>query len=187
MSSSFFFFFFWGLCLCVRISFGSPSSPSFFLIYGLSLFLHSPSLPASFPPSLLAAVDPNSGTAAQLEVAKGLGALLQTGWKPRRTIVLASWSGEELGLIGSTAWGEQHARELDAKAVLYVNVDSAVSGPFFQAGATPSLRTLLEKLQEDVRHPYDGEPIARNWTADGGIGILGSGSDYTVFLDHLGE
>jgi len=145
-----------------------------------------PSLPPSLPPFLLAAVDPNSGTAAQLEVAKGLGALLQTGWKPRRTIILASWSGEELGLIGSTAWGEKHARELDAKAVLYVNVDSAVSGPFFQAGATPSMKTLLEKLQEDVRHPYDGQPIARNWTADGGINILGSGSDYTVFLDHLG-
>lgn len=132
------------------------------------------------------AVDPNSGTASQMEVAKGLGALLRRGWRPRRTLVLASWSGEELGLIGSTAWGEAHAAELKEKAVLYVNVDSAVSGPFFHAGATPSLRPLLETLQEDVLHPYSGEPVARNFSAEGGIEILGSGSDYTVFLDHLG-
>ncbi len=131
------------------------------------------------------AVDPNSGTATQLEVAKGLCALLKTGWKPRRTIVLASWSGEELGLIGSTAWGEANAAELKAKAVSYINVDSAVSGPFFHAAATPSLRSILYALQEEVLHPYSGEPIARNFST-GPIDILGSGSDFTVFVHYLG-
>lgn len=134
------------------------------------------------------AVDPNSGTAAQLEVAKGLGALLQKGWQPRRTIILCSWSGEELGLIGSTAWGEANQEELTRKAVAYINVDSAVSGPFFTAKATAAMKDVIEELQGEVLHPYSpgGEAsISSNWTT-GPVGILGSGSDYTVFLDRLG-
>lgn len=79
------------------------------------------------------AVDPNSGTAALLEVAKGLGTLWRLGWRPRRTIVLGSWSGEELGLIGSTHWAESNAQELSRKAVAVLNCDSAVSGPFVRA------------------------------------------------------
>lgn len=81
----------------------------------------------------LRSVDPNSGTAAMLEIAKGLGTLWRLGWRPRRTIIFASWSGEELGLIGSTHWGETNARELSRKAVAVLNCDSAVSGPFVRA------------------------------------------------------
>ncbi len=76
------------------------------------------------------AVDPNSGTAGLLEVAKGFGTLWRLGWRPKRTIILGSWSGEELGLIGSTHFGETNARELSRKAVAVLNCDSAVSGPF---------------------------------------------------------
>ncbi|MGH9576422.1 MAG: M28 family peptidase, partial [Terriglobales bacterium] len=74
------------------------------------------------------AVDPNSGTASQLEAARALGALLKTGWRPRRTIVLGSWDAEEQGLIGSTEWAEQYSKEL-AGAVTYINMDAAASGP----------------------------------------------------------
>ena len=71
------------------------------------------------------------GTAALLEVAKGLGELRRRGWVPERTVVLCSWDGEEWGLLGSTAWGEQHAAELSAKAAAYVNVDVGVAGHDF--------------------------------------------------------
>jgi N-acetylated-alpha-linked acidic dipeptidase len=74
------------------------------------------------------AVDPNSGTAALLEVARALGTLLRQGWRPRRTIVLCSWDGEEYGLLGSTAWAERRAQDLSSRAVAYLNVDVGVSG-----------------------------------------------------------
>src|SRR5260370_34601929 len=74
------------------------------------------------------AVDPNSGTTALLEMARGFGQLLKSAWKPRRTIMPCSWDGEEYGLIGSTEWSEEHATELQQKAVAYLNVDVAVSG-----------------------------------------------------------
>jgi len=167
------------------------------------------------------AVDPNSGTAAQLEAVHGVGELLKGGWRPKRTLVFASWDGEEEGLIGSTEYAEQHAKEL-SRAVAYFNMDAAVSGPDFGASAVPSLKQYLREVAKSVPSPkggsvYDQWKIAtekkekereeererlaqpegemslvagREPTAavvkDVKIGDLGSGSDYTAFLQHLG-
>jgi N-acetylated-alpha-linked acidic dipeptidase len=154
------------------------------------------------------AVDPNSGTAAMLEAVHGISELLQTGWKPERTIVFASWDAEEEGLIGSTEWGEQYEREL-AHAVAYFNLDVAVSGPNFNASAVPSLKGFVRDVTRFVPSPKGGmlynvwkEDRARQpeRRTDGGpgrapnarvesdvpVGDLGSGSDYSVFIQHLG-
>ncbi len=159
---------------------------------------------------LFGAVDPNSGTAALLETARGIGALLKSGWKPQRTLVFASWDGEEEGLVGSTEYVEQYAKELD-KAVVYFNMDAAVSGPNFGASAVPSLKEFVRDVAKSVpspkggtvydvwrttvetaRHPQNpdtGSFNNRKQNADMGdvpVGDLGSGSDYTGFLQHLG-
>jgi N-acetylated-alpha-linked acidic dipeptidase len=159
------------------------------------------------------AVDPNSGTAAMLEAVHGIHELLKSGWKPRRTIVLGSWDGEEEGLIGSTEWGEQHEAEL-VGAAAYFNVDVAVSGPKFGASSVPTLKQFLREVTRVVPSPkggmlYDewrrasqtGSETDRKPTdaigdservpaaqsrPDVPVGDLGSGSDYTVFLQHLG-
>lgn len=158
------------------------------------------------------AVDPGSGTAAMLETIHGVGELLKSGWKPKRTIIFASWDGEEEGLIGSTEWAEEHASELQ-HAVAYFNTDVAVSGPKFGASAVPSLKTFLREITKSVPSPKGGTvfdqwvksheagedsvntqetstsmfraPAAEDQEA-ARIGDLGSGSDYTVFLQHLG-
>ena len=88
------------------------------------------------------AVDPGSGTAATLEMCRAIGAAVKDGWKPRRTLVYASWDAEEYGLVGSTEWAEEHAKTIDQKVVLLLNVDSAVSGPDLDMGGVPSLRDL---------------------------------------------
>ena len=153
------------------------------------------------------AVDPNSGTAAWLETARGLAAAVEAGWQPRRTILLASWDAEEYGLVGSVEWGEDRAAELTANAVAYVNLDSAVTGPDFDVSGTPSLLELVRTIAGEVSEPTKGgtlldawdKRLAKSWAkeepidlADPGavfeprLGALGSGSDYTVFLDHLG-
>jgi N-acetylated-alpha-linked acidic dipeptidase len=161
------------------------------------------------------AVDPNSGTAAQLEAVHGVGQLLKTGWKPKRTIVFTSWDAEEEGLMGSTEFAEQHAKEL-GRAVAYFNMDAAVSGPDFSASSVPSLKQYLRDVAKSVPSPKGGsvydqwkaaaakkdkertkqpepessgasEPKpAAEVQADVHVGDLGSGSDYTAFLQHLG-
>jgi N-acetylated-alpha-linked acidic dipeptidase len=148
------------------------------------------------------AVDPNSGTAAMLESVHGIGALLKQGWHPKRTIVFCSWDAEEEGLIGSTEWVEQHAKELD-HAVAYFNVDVAVSGPSFSAAAVPSLKRFIRELTRSVPSPL-GATVYDQWMADHDegnehrssnappaseevhVGDLGSGSDFTPFLQHVG-
>lgn len=148
------------------------------------------------------AVDPNSGTAAQLETVHGIGALLKSGWKPRRTLVFASWDGEEFGLMGSTEWVEQHAADL-SHAVAYLNIDAGVSGPNFSAAAVPSLKDFVRAIARDVPSPQGGSVYDR-WRenrqpefnrrpapaaplpADAAVGDLGSGSDFTPFLQHEG-
>lgn len=160
------------------------------------------------------AVDPNSGTAAQLEAVRGIGELLKTGWRPKRTLVFASWDGEEQGLIGSTEFAEQHAKDL-SRAVAYFNIDVGVSGDNFGASAVPSLKQYVRDVAKSVPSPKGGsvydqwkaaeekqrqmhtnapaeipgaptrEPAAAV-TSDVRLGELGSGSDYTAFLDHLG-
>jgi len=140
------------------------------------------------------AADPNSGTAQLLEVAKGLGALLKTGWRPLRTLILCSWSGEEYGLLGSTAWGEIHGDSSSgglsrtgflSNALAYLNVDTGVSGAHFGASGTPSLGRVLAGVLGHVKDPSTQKPISETWD-DGKLHALGSGSDYTVFIDHLG-
>jgi N-acetylated-alpha-linked acidic dipeptidase len=147
------------------------------------------------------AVDPNSGTATMLETARAFGQLLKNGWQPRRTIILCSWDGEEYGLIGSTEWAEENADELQQKAVAYLNVDVAVNGPNYGASAVPSLWKLIRAATRDVKDPKTGKTIYQQWqdrareqrsetdpdfNAEARIGPLGSGSDYTPFLQHLG-
>ena len=135
------------------------------------------------------AVDPNSGTTAMLEVGRGFGELLKQGWKPRRTIILCSWDAEEYGLIGSTEWAEEFANDLKEKAVAYLNLDAAVSGANFGASSVPSLWKLLWAVMREVKDPKTGTTVYQQWGKNGGqarIGALGSGSDYTPFLQHLG-
>jgi N-acetylated-alpha-linked acidic dipeptidase len=167
------------------------------------------------------AVDPGSGTAATLEACRALGEAVKSGWKPRRTIVYASWDAEEYGLVGSTEWAEQFAEEIDRKAALMLNVDSAVSGPDLGMSGVPSLRDLALEAAGVVTDVRSGRSLRdiwleskRNaWAASSPLVVadafwnrspalndhsgwpiefrpklnsLGSGSDYTVFLDHLG-
>jgi N-acetylated-alpha-linked acidic dipeptidase len=155
------------------------------------------------------AADPNSGTASLLETARALGELVRSGWKPRRTIVICNWDGEEPGLLGSTEWVEQHRAELQAKAVAYINTDVGVSGPNFTASASPSLNDLIRAATSVVPDPDTGESVYDAWSehSTGGrtelsgiarqtpgartpgeapVGALGSGSDYSPFLDFAG-
>jgi N-acetylated-alpha-linked acidic dipeptidase len=149
------------------------------------------------------AVDPSSGTAAMLESVHGVGALLKQGWRPRRTIVFASWDAEEEGLVGSTEWVEQNAKALE-HAVAYFNTDVGVAGPDFSAAAVPSLKEFLRELTRSVPSPLGGT-VYQQWrinSASGNerrrsnapkvageevhLGDLGSGSDFTAFLQHAG-
>ena len=151
------------------------------------------------------AVDPNSGTAAMLEAVHGLGNLLKQGWTPKRRIVICSWDAEEEGLMGSTEWAEMHAKEL-AHAVAYFNTDVGVAGPDFDAAAVPSLKQFVRDVTRQVPSPkggtvYDqwqatqqasprrrGRTMSAEAPASGEvtIGNLGSGSDFTPFIQHLG-
>ena len=159
------------------------------------------------------AVDPNSGTAAMLETVHGVGELLKSGWKPKRTMIFGSWDGEEEGLIGSTEWAEQHESELGSTAA-YFNMDVAVSGPRFGASAVPSLKQFLRDVTTAVPSPKGGTvyeawqkadqpgvPLTQSPAEAVGdtrrlpaattkgevpVGDLGSGSDYSAFQQHLG-
>jgi N-acetylated-alpha-linked acidic dipeptidase len=137
------------------------------------------------------AADPGSGTAALLEVARCLGLLAEDGLAPKRTIVFASWDAEEFGILGSTEWVEDLADELNAKAVAYLNVDIAATGPNFGASAVPSLKRLVRDVTRDVIDPTTLGSIHDAWAARQGrdeprLGSLGSGSDHSPFLGHLG-
>ncbi|OVA08527.1 Protease-associated domain [Macleaya cordata] len=137
------------------------------------------------------AVDPNSGTAALLDVARRLGKLQKRGWRPRRTIVLCNWDAEEYGLIGSTEWVEENREMLASRAVAYINVDCAVSGAGFHASATPQLDELLKQVTQQVQDPdnssqtiYESWIGSRNFPEVGRLG--GGGSDYAPFVQHVG-
>src|SRR5277367_4793409 len=156
------------------------------------------------------AVDPGSGTATMLETARAFGELVRAGWKPRRTIVMCEWDGEEPGLMGSTEWVEANRAELQAKAVAYLNTDVGVAGPNFTASATPSLKELIREVTREVQDPRDvrsvynvwldratrqqeepsgiARPPAAKFTAPGEVPIeaLGAGSDFCPFFDHAG-
>jgi N-acetylated-alpha-linked acidic dipeptidase len=149
-------------------------------------------------------VDPSSGTASMMELTRALGEVLKGGSRPRRTLVFCSWDGEEVGLTGSTEWGEQFADELEEKAVAYLNVDSSAAGPDFEPQASASLAPLVLELARELPDPATRLPLAEALRAarakaraeEGEKGPVrdddlvdvrvGSGSDHTVFLNHLG-
>ncbi|KKA30578.1 hypothetical protein TD95_001109 [Thielaviopsis punctulata] len=132
-------------------------------------------------------VDPNSGSAVLNEVVRSMGVALDAGWKPLRTIVFASWDGEEYGLIGSTEWVEEYLPWLSGANVAYINVDSGVGGPHFRAAAAPLLHSVLRNVTASVLSPNQtvaGQTVGDLW--DGRISTMGSGSDFTAFQDYAG-
>lgn len=145
------------------------------------------------------AADPLSGHSAMMEEAYALGQLVKDGWKPRRTVVFASWDGEEQGLLGSTEWVEDHAEELRKKAVVYINSDTNRRG-FLSVGGSHSLQAFVNEVGRAVTDPQTNVSVlersraksmvsGNRAAAQGGdlsIYPLGSGSDYTPFLQYLG-
>ena len=147
--------------------------------------------------------DPLSGQVAMLDEAKSIGALVQSGWRPKRTLIFCSWDGEEPGLLGSTEWVETHEKELRAHAVLYINTDSNEKG-FLGLGGSHTLEKFLNGVGMDVTDPERKGPVIirsrasemvgasperlREMQSEPGIhiGALGSGSDYSSFLQHAG-
>jgi N-acetylated-alpha-linked acidic dipeptidase len=149
-------------------------------------------------------VDPSSGTASMMEMTRAFGAMLKVGVRPRRTLVFASWDGEEIGLTGSTEWGEQFSDELRTKLVAYLNVDSSAAGPNFHGGASGSLAPMLVETTNSIANPggaslhdawlkstaierqeeHDSKPVSDANVVNTRIG---SGSDHTVFLNFLGR
>jgi N-acetylated-alpha-linked acidic dipeptidase len=161
---------------------------------------------------VMGADDPLSGQIALLSEAKAIGELAASGWRPKRTLVYLSWDAEEPGLIGSTEWAEAHAEELRAKALLYINSDSNARG-FLSVGGSPSLQHFVNEVAADVIDPQTKVSVGERRRAalavkgleenasaqdkklaaiaaapgkDLPIDALGSGSDYSVFLQHLG-
>ena len=157
------------------------------------------------------AEDPISGMVALEETARSVGELLKTGWRPARTLMFAAWDGEEWGLLGSTEWAEKHRDELRQKAVVYLNSDTNGRGFIFAAGSH-SLQSFLAEIARDIPDPRQNKSVLDVWLARRQAGLpmqsvpvvpragaaparndtifnidaLGSGSDYTAFLDHLG-
>jgi len=140
--------------------------------------------------------DPISGMVALMEEARVVGELAKTGWKPRRTIIYCAWDAEEPGLIGSTEWVEHHADELTSKAAVYLNTDATGRG-FLFAGGSHSLEAFFSQIADEVEDPQTGLSVAERRKAtervNGNIDYdgfklyaLGSGSDYTPFIQHLG-
>lgn len=146
--------------------------------------------------------DPVAGAVALMEEARAFGELLKQGWKPARTVVYCVWDAEEQGLLGSTEWGETHANDLKKHAVAYINTDSNGRG-FLYAGGSHTLEKFINDVARDITDPetkmtvwkrsqlaqISESPQQRKelrQRADWRIGALGSGSDYTVFVDHLG-
>lgn len=148
--------------------------------------------------------DPISGQAALLEEAKSIGELVKSGWKPKRTIVYCAWDGEEPALLGSTEFAEDHAKELQQKAVVYINSDANGRG-FLGAGGSHALETFMTEVARDVNDPQTNVSVLERLKASEiinasstqakqdamnkkgiGLGALGSGSDFSSFLQHLG-
>lgn len=148
------------------------------------------------------ASDSVSGHVSMMAVARAMGGMMKNGWRPRRSVLFISWDGEEQGLLGSTEWVEDLAAELNAKAAVYVNRDAGAGGLSFSSSAVHSLTPFLHELAQSVRPAgaattlydgwlersrgqapaRDGHPMLKAPT----VGALGSGSDYTAFLDHVG-
>ncbi|KAK4051543.1 Vacuolar protein sorting-associated protein 70 [Microbotryomycetes sp. JL201] len=145
--------------------------------------------------------DPNSGTAAVYEVVRTFGQLLKTGWKPMRTILLASWDAEEYGLIGSTEFGEDYHAWLEKHVVAYLNIDVGAAGSHYDLRASPSMADLLRTVSDMVEDPArpgqslrdrarldkkNSTGLANVRANDLDVGALGSGSDFTVMIQRIG-
>ena len=136
------------------------------------------------------ATDPSSGTAMLLSLSQTLGKLKDEGYSPKRSILIGHWDAEEHGVIGSTEWVEQMREELNAKGVIYMNFDGAVSGKGFGASSAPTLKKLLVEASKDVKHPYTDQSLYDFWNKENKneppIGNLGGGSDHIAFYMHVG-
>ncbi|TPX07687.1 uncharacterized protein E0L32_010583 [Thyridium curvatum] len=144
------------------------------------------------------AIDPVSGTTSMNEVARGFGDLLSKGWRPLRKIILCNWDNEEYGLVGSTEWGEDNAEMLSESSIAYINVDESTNGGrILGANGSPLLNTILRDAAKVVESPlYEGKSVYDDWLSDQqladpglaepSLALMGTGSDYTVFFDHLG-
>lgn len=148
--------------------------------------------------------DPVSGLAALMEEAKAIGTLSKQGFKPKRTLIYCAWDGEEQSLLGSTEWVEQHAKDLEQHAVAYINTDGNSRG-FFSAGGSHALKDLVTGIAQDVKDPLTGKTLLSRKLANAivkansaaqkelllqrdtyDLQALGTGSDYSAFLQHLG-
>lgn len=149
-------------------------------------------------------VDPSSGTASMMELTRAFGTMLKNGFRPKRTLVFCSWDGEEIGLTGSTEWGEQFADDLRKNLIAYINVDSSASGPNFEGAAVGSLAPMLVETSYSIADP-SGISLHDAWVKSTSTARkkekdtqpakdenlvntrIGSGSDHTVFLNFLGR
>ena len=149
-------------------------------------------------------VDPSSGTASMMELTRAFGTMLKNGFRPKRSLIFCSWDGEEIGLTGSTEWGEQFADDLRKKLIAYINVDSSTSGPNFEGGAVGSLAPMLVETSYSIPDP-SGTSLHDAWINSTAAARkkdkhaqppkdqnlvntrIGSGSDHTVFLNFLGR
>ena len=136
------------------------------------------------------ATDPSSGTAMLLSLSQTLGKLKDEGYSPKRSILIGHWDAEEHGVIGSTEWVEQMREELNAKGVIYMNFDGAVSGKGFGVSSAPTLKKLLVEASKDVKYPYNDQSLYDFWNKENKneppIGNLGGGSDHIAFYMHVG-
>ena len=136
------------------------------------------------------ATDPSSGTAMLLSLSQTLGKLKDEGYSPKRSILIGHWDAEEHGVIGSTEWVEQMREELNAKGVIYMNFDGAVSGKGFGASSAPTLKKLLVEASKNVKYPYTNQSLYDFWNKENKneppIGNLGGGSDHIAFYMHVG-
>jgi N-acetylated-alpha-linked acidic dipeptidase len=150
------------------------------------------------------AEDPTSGQVTLLEEARALGELSKQGWKPKRTIIYCAWDGEEPMLLGSTEWAEEHDKEIQQHAVAYINSDGNSRG-YLSMNGSHTLEHFVNGVARDIQDPDSGLPVTQRLRlreieqaktaedrqelrqrADLRVDALGSGSDYTAFIDHLG-
>ncbi|XP_070800113.1 N-acetylated-alpha-linked acidic dipeptidase 2 [Pituophis catenifer annectens] len=144
-------------------------------------------------------IDPTTGAAVLQEVARSFGKMMEKGWRPRRTIIFASWDAEEFGLLGSTEWAEENSKLLQTRAVAYINTDSSIEGNYtLRVDCTPLLNQLVYNLTKEVSSPdegYEGKSLYQSWLEKDPssennqrprINKLGSGSDFEAFFQRLG-
>jgi N-acetylated-alpha-linked acidic dipeptidase len=143
-------------------------------------------------------LDPSSGTACLMELARAFGEAKKAGFRPRRSVYFANWDAEEFTLTGSTEWGEENREWLEKGLIAYLNVDSSAAGQDFNVSAVPALSRVILGALRDVPDPATGKTVYERWKAgpkergtiatasgSGRINAIGSGSDHTVFLNHI--